>query len=376
MVTPPTIPDPAPRIFKILSIDGGGIKGLYTAAAMAELERVLAERHRARNAPGEPPKLNRYFDLIAGTSTGAIIAVALACGKPASEILTLYRTLGPKVFPDTRWLFSWARTLRQLFLGSRYSADTLAAELETFLGDRRFSDAQNYLALPVTNLQNYTPRIFKTRHSENYFDNNDLLRKIVLASASAPTYFPLCPAPDIEGNFYADGGLYANNPSLVALIESLRVFVGPHSQRKNFDEVWLLSLGNYPSPQGFRTSWFSLGRAVSPNKSALGWMAPQKDNNPLLGVLMDAQAASAISSVKILRECLPPFKRYHRSDARSKLPENTPDSELPKFLLADAAPTALTNLEAYGKRDGQADANDPKVISFFETTTALPTFFY
>jgi len=137
----------------------------------------------------------------------------------------------------------------------------------------------------------------------------------------------------------------------------------------------MLSLGNYPSPQGFRTSWFSLGQTVEPNKSALGWMAPQADNLPLLSVLMDAQAASTKSSVEILRECLPPFKHYHRSDAKSKQP-NASDQQLAKFRLADATETALSELEACGQRDGKIDAANDNVLRFFDHTTAFPTFFY
>lgn len=363
-----------PRVFKILSIDGGGIKGLYTAAMLAQLEKALSDRHRAKGSK-ETPKLNQCFDLIAGTSTGAIIACSLACGKSAAEILTLYRNLGPTIFPDNRWLYRLGRTTRQMAFGARYSSKPLSKTLDAFLAGRRFSSAENYLTLPVTNMRNYTPRIFKTRHSDQNQDQDDLLASIALASASAPTYFPLCPAPDVKNGLYADGGLHANNPAMVALIEAFRVFVGATSLRKEFDEVWVLSLGNYGSSQGFRKSWFGLGDRVNVNKSMLGWMVPQCGNTPLLSALMDAQAASARFSVEILRQCMPAFTHYHRSDARYGKARATPEAELNSFSLADARPSVLDQLEGYGAQDGQSDATDPNVLKFFETVRA-PVRFY
>ena len=365
-----------PRVFKILSIDGGGIKGLYSAAMLAQLERALQERHRASGATAEVPKLNHCFDLIAGTSTGAIIASGLACGKSAAEILTLYRTLGPAIFPDRRWFPRLGRWTRQMFLGARYSHKPLSLSLHAFLDGRRFSSAENYLVIPVTNMRNYTPRIFKTRHSEKNQDHNDLLASIAVASASAPTYFPLCPAPDVPNGLYADGGLYANNPTLVALIEAFRVFVGPSSLRNEFDEVWVLSLGNYGSPQGFRTGWFGFSDEVSLNKSVLGWMTPQRGNMPILSVLMDAQASSVRFSVEILHRCMPAFRHYCRSDGQVGKARATPVTELTSFVLADARAATLARLEGYGAQDGQTDATDPNVLKFFDAVCSPVKFYY
>jgi len=263
-----------------------------------------------------------------------------------------------------------------MLLGARYSHEPLADAIHDFLKDRRFSSAENYLVIPVTNMRNYTPRIFKTRHSDRNHDHNDLLAGIAVASASAPTYFPLYPAPDVTNGLYADGGLYANNPTLVALIEAFRVFVGPSSLRNEFDGVWVLSLGNYGSPQGFRTGWFGLADEVSLNKSVLGWMTPQRGNLPLLNVLMDAQAASVRFSVEILRQCMPAFSHYCRSDARFGKTRATPESELTSFLLADARPATLARLEGYGAQDGQSDATDPNILKFFDTIRRPVRFCY
>jgi len=365
------------RVFKILAIDGGGIKGLYTAAALARLERALRERHQQRGMSGQPPRINQHFDLIAGTSTGAIIASALACGKSAEEILNLYRRLGPAIFPDRNKLTRAGRTLRQILFGARYSHSKLRSYLDEFLPNRRFSSSENYLVIPVTNLKSYTPRIFKTRHSPQNQDNDDFVASIALASASAPTYFPICPAPDVINGLYADGGLYANNPALVALIEALRVFVGESSLRKEFDEVWMLSLGNFGSPQGFRKEWMGLGQKVNTNRSMLGWMTPQCGNLPLLGVLMDSQAAATQFSVGILNKCIPAFTHFHRCDARNgKTPRATPDADLTRFSLADACDVALNDLEGYGSQDGQTDATDPDVLLFFDAVRSPPRFYY
>jgi len=340
------------RVFKVLSIDGGGIKGLYTAAVLNELEKKFAPQ------PGKL-KLGSYFDLIAGTSTGALIASAIAAGKTCNEILEEYLKMGQSVFPDTVWYKRTIRSIKQSFIGARYSNESVANALDSLLGEKRFSQSNNYLVIPVTNITNYSPRIFKTKHSNQHAIEDCRLKDIALASAAAPTFFPLVSAPDKASLLYADGGLVANNPTLIAALEALTVFVGPQSELKSFDSLAVLSLGTYGSPTGFRFGGLS--------KSIAGWMAPQKRHIPLIGALMDAQTKLAFHSTQYLMRSSPElFVRFERRDAERGKARSTPTSNLLDYDIADARDRKMKELHTFGATDGQSDASDPDIAYFFK----------
>jgi predicted acylesterase/phospholipase RssA len=363
-------PAPQKRVFKVLSIDGGGIKGLYTAAMLSEMEKALAKQ-------SGHSKLGDYFDLIGGTSTGALIAAAIASGKTCAEILNAYREMGQKVFPDTKWLWKHARNFRQNFLGARYSNARLKESLKSLIGDTKFSQARNYLLIPVTNLINYTARIYKTKHSVNHCVDDCLLRDIALASGSAPSFFPIVDAPDIPRGLYADGGLVANNPTMLCALEALTVFVGPESERHMFDQLAILSLGSYGSPTGLFT--FPFTDSVVRSKSAVGWILPQKGNLPLISVLMDSQTALTATSTSFLQRSNPSrFIKYVRRDGRTgarEKPRATPQAKLLSFGLTDARKAAMEELEGFGKQDGQTDSTDSEIRFFFESARQPITLF-
>lgn len=340
------------RVFKILSIDGGGIKGLYTAAVLNELEKKFAPQS------GEN-KLGDYFDMIAGTSTGALIGTAIAAGRNCGEILDAYNEMGPLIFPDTCWPQRWTRTVKQMLFGARYGNEAVKTALNELLGTTRLSESRNYLLIPVTNITNYSPRIFKTKHSNRHSIDDLMLKDVALASAAAPTFFPLVPASDNTNQLYADGGLVANNPTMVAVIEALTVFVGPQSERNTHDQLAILSLGTYGSPTGFSSDSLS--------KSMLGWMRRQKGHIPLIGALMDSQTKLAHSSTMFLKSSNPEvFIQFERRDAANGNARATPLNKLLDYDLADARKIKLKELRGFGTADGQSDASDPQIACFFK----------
>ena len=126
---------------RILCIDGGGIHGTFPAALLAELEQHLDN------------PIGSYFDLIAGTSTGGIIAIALSLGYQASEILDLYETRGPEIFGQLRhnprrFVLRLSRRLRWLYR-HKYGPEALRDALHTTLGEKRIGDAQTRLVVPA-----------------------------------------------------------------------------------------------------------------------------------------------------------------------------------------------------------------------------------
>src|SRR5436309_4125962 len=132
---------------KILSIDGGGIKGVFPASFLATVEDAIR-----RNVAD-------YFDLIVGTSTGGIIALGLGLGLSAKEILSFYEEHGPSIFRGSRV----TRALRQVGI-SKYSSDALRVALQTVFGERKLGESSTRLVVPSCNLDTGEVHIWKTSH--------------------------------------------------------------------------------------------------------------------------------------------------------------------------------------------------------------------
>jgi hypothetical protein len=200
---------------RVLSVDGGGYLGLAAAAFLAELERHFGATCHQR------------FDLFCGTSTGAIIALALASGKTARQVSDLYKEFGPRLFKNP---FPGCRHLRNLMglVRSRYSNRELRAALTGAFGDLSLGSVQQkgkYLVIPAFCLTTGRPRIFKTDHADGLSRHNQYpVRDVALASSAAPVYLPVAELRSpIDGRIerYCDGGVFANHPALLALAEVL-----------------------------------------------------------------------------------------------------------------------------------------------------------
>ena len=194
--------------FWILSLSGGGYRGLFTATVLAEMQKRINE------------PLADKFDLIAGTSVGSILAAALAKGIPAKELPGLFLTHGEEIFHGCWKQRPFLKALNLGFLASRYSAQGMKKVLakEELLGATRFRDLSRRLLIPTVNLTKGSAQFFKTQHCAEYqFDGDVALIDAVMASAAAPTYFPVY---RFNQSRYADGGLIANSPAFVAFHEA------------------------------------------------------------------------------------------------------------------------------------------------------------
>lgn len=194
--------------FWILALSGGGYRGLFTATVLAEMER------RA----GVP--LATKFDLIVGTSVGSILASALAKEIPAVSLPEIFVRQGKKIFGG-RWnQLPFVNALNLGIFQARYSAKGLISVLSTpdMLDQTVIGDLRHRLLIPTINLTKGSAQFFKTPHLPTY-RNDGRVRLIdaVVASSSAPTYFPIY---RFSNNRYADGGLVANSPSFVAFHEA------------------------------------------------------------------------------------------------------------------------------------------------------------
>jgi len=203
-------------VFRILSLDGGGIRGIFTASFLATLEEMAGCR------------VGDFFDLIAGTSTGAIIGLATAFGIPARRILDLYVDRGERIFRSPRRLGA--------ILRPRYGNRHLERAVREIFGDRVLNDAHVPVCIPSYELTNAYPRIWKDEHAPHLVWWGDQPAwRIALASAAAPLYFPAIQV--LEGDSHVDGGLYANNPVLVGVTEAVHAFAQP------LERIRVLSIG-------------------------------------------------------------------------------------------------------------------------------------
>jgi uncharacterized protein len=219
--------------YRVLSIDGGGIRGLVTTVL---LQRILAQ-----------PGLNNLLDsidLVAGTSTGGLLALGIADQVDMAEVRDIYVNKGPKIFDD-----SWLDDLIDLgkLVGADYDIKPLGRELQKLLGDTTLGQLKKRVLITAFDLDNEDPdpskRTWKPKLFHNFpGPNNDqeqLAYKVGMYTSAAPAYFPT-----VDG--YIDGGVYASNPSMCALAQTQDRRYEP---KPTLEDIVLLSLGTGMSLQ-------------------------------------------------------------------------------------------------------------------------------
>lgn len=260
--------EPQPPQRRILSIDGGGILGTFPAAFLAGLEKDL------------PKPIGSYFDLIAGTSTGGIIALGLAMGLSASDLLDFYEKRGPEIFDQRRgpfvdYLLRKVRSARRLFL-HKYDSGSLQTVLEETLGDRCIGDADTRLLVPAWNPGARSVYIYKTAHHPRLRNDYKCLAvDAAMATAAAPTYFRQHVTQDAAG--LTDGGTWANNPTVLAVVEAIAILGWPR------DSLHVLSIGCLDETYAIR-KWAGIGTLGS----------------KIIKIFMDGQSHGAMGVSKLL----------------------------------------------------------------------------
>ena len=270
-------PWPEDREFRILSIDGGGIRGLFPSGFLAALESA--------SACGRP--IVDHFDLLAGTSTGGIVALGLAAGKSAAEIRDLYRTYGPEIFPPfgDGMVASARRAFMKYAWGLvryRYSRDALENVVQRFVGGKTLGDACTRLVIPTIDGRHSEVGVFKNRFHPHYkMDHLKSMTEAALATSAAPTIFS---AYDKDGMRYLDGGVWANNPILIAVHEVLIAYDVP------LDRIRVLSIGCGDEP--YRVTDAMAGKHWI-GGGIWGWKG-------VFGAAMRYQSQSAVNQARLL----------------------------------------------------------------------------
>src|ERR1700730_2219344 len=246
----------ANRPRRLLSIDGGGLAGLIPAEALIQIEQQLAQ------LPGQAEPLCNRFDLIGGTSTGAILAAGLALGLKAVQLRDFYLNFGRDIFSKSWWPVRFWHS---------YPSGPLEKHLKDVLGESTTlgSDKLRTQIVIVTKNATLGNDWFFTNNPKNrFFKNNSSLPlwQVVRASAAAPTYFPpqAISVPDDTGKQqsyeFIDGGVSSyNNPSLQIFLEATIPEYG-HGWPMGTDQLLLLSLGT-----GFNSMTTAPGEAAHYN---------------------------------------------------------------------------------------------------------------
>lgn len=240
--------------FRILCIDGGGIRGIIPAIWLQRLEEELESRKTS---------LLKSFDLICGTSTGSIVGAAVATNTDIKRVIDLFHDDGPAIFNRSRIKQAIGRFVPAGLLSARYGPERLKESLQGVLGNARMSDVEEdtHLCIPAYDIGNRRTFYFKSYH--NNTSRNEIW-KACLASSAAPTYFPAQKVTLARGNkrYLIDGGVSANNPSCLGLAEGINL----RNKRSLMDlgEIQLISMGTGSSTR-------NLTKTVVGNKGALSW---------------------------------------------------------------------------------------------------------
>jgi patatin-like phospholipase/acyl hydrolase len=279
--------------FRVLAIDGGGFRGVYPAHLLKRIEEEFNVQWR------------ESFDLLAGTSTGSIIAASLALGKSASEVVEMYSQHGADIF---RKCFR----PRLGLLASKYSNTNLQRILNDFFGDAKLGEIDIPLIIPATDIANGCVHVFKSNYHKEFLRDKDVrVADAVLASCSAPTYFPPALLPGEKPYLLADGGLWANCPALVAAIDAKRRLGA------KLDDLRVLSLGTGKAKQFYPIKRFK-------RRSLFGWgFAARWRRGKFVEMLLNLQAENASNMLGLLIEREQILRLNFESD--KDLPLDKPD---------------------------------------------------
>ncbi|EOI2496107.1 CBASS cGAMP-activated phospholipase [Enterobacter bugandensis] len=334
---------------RILSLNGGGARGMFTISVLSEIERILASKH-----PNQDIKIGDYFDLITGTSIGGILALGLATGKSARELERVFFDRANDIFPK-RW--SLTNLLRSL-CAPIYRSHPLRETIQEMIGaETTFNDLTRRVMIPAVNLSTGKPQFFKTPHNPDFTRDGPLkLIDAALTTSAAPTYFSPHYCEDLRA-YFADGGLVANNPSYIGLLEVFRDMNSDFSVTHK--DIHILNIGTVGeeyslSPKLLSKTWW--------NGYCRLWGMGKRL------VLTTMTANQHLHKNMLQRELM----LHDAVDNYIYLDEIIPNEAASDITLDNATKSSLENLSARGRQLANVKfAQDQKLKNFF-TTPAKP----
>ncbi|XP_021284254.1 patatin-like protein 2 [Herrania umbratica] len=308
------------NLITVLSIDGGGIRGIIPGTILAFLESEL------QKLDGDEARLADYFDVISGTSTGGLVTAMLTTPNPnegnrplfaAKDINEFYLEHCPKIFPQDRSPFAPAENLVKSLIGPKYNGRYLHNIVREKLGETRLHQTLTNVVIPTFDIKQLQPKIFSSYEVKYNPCKNALLSDICIGTSAAPTYLPAHQFETKNSNGEAkefhliDGGVAANNPTLVAMNEVTKEITRKNSdsfptKANDFARFLVLSLGTgsqkcaekYPAPMA--SKW-----------GLLEWLTFQH-STPLMDVFMQASSDMVDFHIATVFQALQSEDKYLR----------------------------------------------------------------
>ncbi|KAJ6959703.1 hypothetical protein NC653_037916 [Populus alba x Populus x berolinensis] len=302
----------------VLSIDGGGIRGIIPGTILAFLESEL------QKLDGADARLADYFDVISGTSTGGLVTAMLAApnkqNRPlfaAKDINEFYLENCPKIFPQDSSPFSSVANLVNTLRGPKYDGNFLHSIVKEKLGDTRLHQTLTNIVIPTFDIKRLQPTIFSSYKVKNNPSTDALLSDICIGTSAAPTYLPAHyfetkdPSGKVREFNLIDGGVAANNPTLVAISEVSKAInrESPDFFRINameYGRFLVLSLGT-----GTAKSEGKYDADEAAKWGILGWLTSD-NSTPLVDVFTQASADMVDFHISTVFQALNSEENYLR----------------------------------------------------------------
>ncbi|KAE8126195.1 hypothetical protein FH972_020936 [Carpinus fangiana] len=285
------------KLVTILSIDGGGIRGLIPGTILCFLESEL------QKLDGEDARIADYFDVIAGTSTGGLVTAMLTSPNEkkrplfaAKDIKDFYLNHSPKIFPQYNFpLFKYATKIVKAIYGPKYDGKYLHRLVKEKLGTTRLNQTLTNVVIPTFDIKRLQPTIFSSFEVKKNPSLNALLSDVCIATSAAPTYLPAHyfetkdPAGKVREFHLIDGGIAANNPALVAIGEVTKEVTkrsSPFSPIKpmDYERFLVISIGT-----GSAKAEEKYNAHAAAKWGLLNWLA-SNGSTPIVDVFSQASA--------------------------------------------------------------------------------------
>lgn len=313
--------------FRVLSLSGGGIRGVFTSSFLAKLEQLTDRR------------VADHFDLIVGTSTGGLIGLAMGLEQSSESIREFYLKHGSTIFPQMKWV-------KKLFRGGqvvhpKYDLAGLRDAVQRRLGtEPTLGKSTKPLVINTFNAAKGAPQCFKTRHHARYLNDWRMPAwEVGMATAAAPVFFHAFQCQ--TGTDYIDGGVWANCPVLVGVIEAMTAF------GKAATDIDVLSIGTTRAP-------FSVD-----HRARIGgaWDNVSMLNRRIIDLLFEANRGAAMNMAQLLVG----------KDGLLEVDEVVAPG---RFEMDDTSTATLRDLRALGESLAQTKADE--IRARFLTTTVSP----
>ena len=314
----------------ILSIDGGGIRGIIPAMILDYIEKELRKKTENPNAI-----LSDYFDLVAGTSTGGILACYYLHPdrKPASDAINLYEKRGKEIFNRRFLRFGVAK--------EKYPATGLERALKDVMGDKTLAESLKNCIITAYDVEKRKAVLFTSPEARDETKNkNYLLRDVARATSAAPTFFQIAAVKPIMNNdeYLIDGAMYANNPVMCAIVEANKNRYESCRPNPSFEDLFVVSVGT-----GKDKKMYDYKKAKG--WGAIGWV------QPVISILLSASAEVVHYQMRQLFDVAGFPDSYVRLE---------PMLEDANFTMDDASEKNIARLKKDAQKfiDGEMTGND------------------